>query len=268
MIVRASRRFAARAALLAAAMPLLAATTPMPALRSSGTLVVQANVQGSPVNVGGNIALYHKGALYRLDLLTLGFPGTDPNLSALASSLIGPGGVSLLYNGDTGQTVAWSTANRTYYEIAAARAAGAPATKSAPATTSAAPSDPLSVLASVAQTLQNVQTASIMLTGHHVVNGHPSTQIDVLLKRQLPGKPLEDYHAQLALADDLCDFPVQLAVSSTPSSSSAFGGSMKLDLTSVQPGAPDDSMFIIPAGYTRASSLSGVLGHGTPQPQH
>ncbi|HYZ16864.1 MAG TPA: hypothetical protein VE591_10705 [Candidatus Acidoferrum sp.] len=257
---RRSRRAAAYAALVFAATPLLGATTPMPPLRSNGTLVVQANVEGSPVNIGGTIALYHKGALYRLDVLSLGFPGTDPNLSALASSLIGPGGVSLLYNGETGQTVAWSTTNRTYYELAPAHAANAPAARPAPATTNGPPSDPLSVLASVAQTLQNVQTASIQLTGHGVVNGHPSTQIDVLLKRQLPGKPLEDYHAQLALADDLNDFPVQLALSSTPASKSAFGGSLKLDLTSVQRDTPADTLFTVPSGYTRASSLSGVLG--------
>ncbi len=36
------------------------------------------------------------------------------------------------------------------------------------------------------------------------------------MKRQLPGKPLEDYHAQLALADDLGDFPVQIAFASVP----------------------------------------------------
>jgi hypothetical protein len=248
-----------------AATALLGAATPSasPGLRSSGTLVVQANVQGSPINIGGNVALYHKGALYRLDLLSLGFPGTDPGLSAIASTLIAPGGVSLVYDGATGATVAWSNGNRTYYEIAPARAptgGAAPAPASQPA-----PSDPLAALARVASTLQNVQTATISLTGHRTINGHPTTDVDVVVKRQLPGKPAEDYHAQVALADDLADFPVQIAFSSTPASPSSVGGSFKLDLTSVERTVPDDAAFTIPRGYTRATSLSGVLSSRPPQ---
>ncbi len=37
---------------------------------------------------------------------------------------------------------------------------------------------------------------------------------------------------------------------------------MKLDLTTVVRETPDDAVFAVPAGYTRVSSLSGVLGHG------
>lgn len=258
------RTIAAAAALTFAPSLLGAAPPAPPGFRSSGTLVVQANVQGSPINIGGNVALYHKGAMYRLDLLSLGFPGTDPGISALASTLIGPGGVSLLYDGGSGQTVAWSTANRSYYELAPARKAGTAAT-AAPAAP-ASPNDPLATLATVAKALQSVQTATIALTGHRTVNGHPTTDVDVVMKRQLPGKPAEDYHAQIALADDLGDFPVQVAFSSTPSSRQAFGGSMKLDLTTIQPDTPADTLFAVPQGFTRATSLSGVLGHGGAQP--
>ena len=84
------------------------------------------------------------------------------------------------------------------------------------------------------------------------------------MKRQLPGKPAENYHAQLALADDLAGFPVQLTLQSVPATPSALGGTMKLDLTSVQPDNPDDAMFRVPAGYTRVDSPSGILGHALP----
>jgi hypothetical protein len=255
------RALAASAALLLTTPALLGATAAVPGLRSSGTLVVSANVSGEPINVGGSVALYHKGTLYRLDVLTLGFPGTSGGISALASTLIGPGGVSLLYDGATGATTAWSNQNKTYYQMAAPRAASAgtaaPVTPSAPA----APSDPLAGLATLATTLHDVQTATIQLTGHKLVNGHPTTDIDVQMKRQMPGKPLEDYHAQLALADDLGDFPVQIAFASVPATKQAFGGTMKLDLTSVVRETPDDAIFSVPAGYTRVTSLSGVLGH-------
>ena len=164
---------------------------------------MQANLQGQPLNVGGNVALYHKGAMYRLDVLSLGFPGTSGDLSVLAATLIGPGGVSLLYDGASGQLSAWSSGNRTFYE--APRPTPAPAAAPQPAGP-VAPTDPLGTLATVAAALRDVQSATLQLVGHSTVNGHPATNLDVQVKRQLPGKPLEDYHAQLALADDLNDF--------------------------------------------------------------
>ena len=244
------------AATLALAAPSLAGAAPaITGLRASGTIVVQANVQGQPLNVGGNVALYHKGSLYRLDVLSLGFPGASGDLSALAATLIGPGGVSLLYDGASGQLSAWSSGNKTYY-AEAPRAT--PATAPAPSALTA-PGDPLAALTTVAAALRNVQSATIQLVGHSTVNGHPATNLDIQMKRQLPGKLPEDYHAQLALADDLNDFPLQITLQSVPATSDAFGGTMKLDLTGVQPDTPDDNLFAVPQGYTRVGSLAGVL---------
>ena len=255
-----ARALAACAALLFASPPLLGATSSIPGLRASGTLVVQANVQGSPINVGGNVALYHKGALYRLDVLSLGFPGTSGDLSALAATLIGPGGISALYDGSTGALTAWSNGNRTYYTETPARpAAPAPA---AAAGAQAGSGDPLGALGSLATVLRDVQSATIQLVGHSPVNGHPATNLDLQLKRQRPGKPLENYHAQLALADDLSEFPVQITVQSVPSASNAFGGTAKLDLTSIQADNPDDGLFVVPQGYARVDSIAGVLRRG------
>ena len=250
------RTLAASAAVLLASTPLLGASS-IPGLRSSGTIVVQANVQGEPINLGGKVALYHKGSLYRLDLLSLGFPGLSGDLSTIAASMIGPGGVSLVYDGATGAVSAWSTTNRTFYSAVPSRATAAPATASAVADGSSG--DPLAALANVAVALHDVQSATIQLTGHSTVNGHPTTDLDIQMKRQQPGKLLENYHAQLALADDLGDFPVQLAFQSIAATKSAFGGTMKLDLTTVQRDTPDDSVFVIPQGYTRVSTLGAVL---------
>jgi hypothetical protein len=227
-------------------------------LRASGTIVVSANVQGSPLNVGGNVALYHKGTAYRLDVLSLGFPGTSGDLSALAATLIGPGGITVVYDGSNGALTAWSNANKTYYSETPARPS-ASATAAAAANSASGPSDPFAAMSTVAATLRDVQSATIQLVGHSPVNGHPATNFDVQMKRQKPGKPLENYHAQLALADDLNEFPLQITFQSVPPAPNAFGGTMKLDLTSVQPDTPDDSMFRVPAGYTRVTSLAGVM---------
>lgn len=253
------RALVAGVALTFVATPLFGVgTSPLiPGLRSSGTIVVQATVQGSPVNVDGNVALYHKGPLYRLDLLSLA--GSDASASALATTMIGPGGASVVYNGATGETIVWSATTRSYYVLAPAQASG---TNAAASGATPAPSDPLSALARIAQALQNAQSASIQLVGHRTVNGHPATDVDVILRRQLPGKPPEDYRAQVALADDLGDFPLQIAFSSNPGSPSTVGGSFKLDLTTIQREVPDDRTFAVPQGYTRATALSGVLSHG------
>ncbi len=250
------------AALLLGTPSLLGAGPVILGLRATGTLVVQTTISGSPLNVGGNVALFHKGTLYRLDVLSLGIPGTSGDLSALAASFIGPGGVSAVYDSNSGALTAWSNANRTYYYAAPVTPnPGPPAGPPAPVS---GPRDPLAALGSVAEALRDVQSATIQLVGHGPVNGHPATNLDLQMRRQLPGKPLENYHAQLALADDLGEFPLQVVLQSTPATSSSIGGVAKLDLTAIQPDTPDDAMFRTPAGYTRVSSLGAILGQKLP----
>jgi hypothetical protein len=250
------RRLAAFAALLILPTPLIGAAQ-IPGLRSSGTISVQADIQGQPVNIGGKVALYHKGSLYRLDVLSLAFPGLGSDLSAAASSLIGPGGLSVVYDGATGSMTAWSTANRVYFTMFPPRPSAAGV--ALPVQTATSPADPLAALANLAIALHDVQSATIQLVGHSVVNGHPATDLDVTMKRQLPGRPFEDYHARLMLADDLGYFPLQVAFVSTPASKSAFGGELKLDFTTVQRDTPDDAVFVIPPGFVRVNSIAAVL---------
>jgi hypothetical protein len=225
---------------------------------STGTLVIAARVGGAPLDVGGNVALDRRGNLYRLDLLSLSLPSAGATASALAGALLAPGGATLLYDGATGTMTAYSNGNRVYYQDAPA-AAAAPRVIPGPAAAPIGAADPLAALAGVVRQLHDVEQASIMLTGHATVNGHPTDDLDVLVKRQRPGKPREDYHAQVALADDLDGFPVQILFSSTPPSPQDFGGSLRLDLTAVTPQAPDAGTFAVPAGYTRVGSLGEVL---------
>jgi hypothetical protein len=255
------RRLLAAAAAITM-LALVGAGPALPGLRSSGTLVVQTSISGTPLNVGGNVALYHKGTLYRLDVLSLGIPGTSGDLSALAASFLGQGGITAVYDSASGSLTAWSNANRTYYSAEPVKPN--PGSAAGPAAAPSSPSDPLVALASVAGALHDVQSATIQLVGHAPVNGHPATNLDLQMKRQLPGKPLENYHAQLALADDLGEFPLQIVLQSTPATPSAFGGTAKLDLTSVQADNPDDAMFRTPSGYTRVTSIGALLGHTLP----
>jgi hypothetical protein len=243
------------------ALALLAAgpnPTDVAGIRSSGSIVVSASIAGTPLNIGGNVAVYHRGEQYRLDLLSLGFPGVDRNVSALAGSLIVPGGATFLYDGATGVMTAYSTANRTYY-VQGGRSAPAPNGPNASAAPPAAPGDPLAILANITRQLHDVRSASIQLLGHTVVNGHPASDLDVLLHRETPGGSLESDHARIELADDLDGFPLQIAFSTTNASPSAFGGSFKLDLTTIQRDVPAEDVFAVPPGYRRVDSLAGIL---------
>jgi hypothetical protein len=111
----------------------------------------------------------------------------------------------------------------------------------------------------VARQLRDVVHASIVLTGHSTINGHPTADLDLTVARQPPGGTLQNYHAQLALADDLDGFPVRIAISSTPASPQDFHGSAQLDLTGVERETPDPGLFALPPGYTRVTSLGEVL---------
>ncbi len=231
------------------------AAVAIPGFHATGTLVVQARFAGSPVNVGGTIALYESGPRYRLDLLSLAFPGADQTAGALASALLAPGGITLLYDGASGAVSAYSVANHVFYRTAPSSTTSRPVTAAAPDTAAG----PLATLAAVARQLHDVQRASIQLIGHDPVNGHPAENLDVMVRRQLPGRPLEDYHAQIALADDLDGFPVRIALASTPPTPQDVGGSLQLDLTAVTRETAATGTFEVPPGLTQVGSLGEVL---------
>jgi hypothetical protein len=222
--------------------------------RASGTIVVQTQLQGADVTLGGNIALYRRGPLYRLDLLSLGVPGADPATSAMLGALLGPGGATIVYDGATGAISAYANGNRTYYTESRSPA-GATAIPPSAGDAPRANGDPLAILAAIAKATATMQQASIILTGHAAVNGHPTSDLDVHLERRLPGKAAETYHAQFALADDLDGFPVKV----TAESSGGMTGKFQLNLTTIEAASPGDEIFAIPEGYTRVSNLGDVL---------
>jgi hypothetical protein len=259
IFVRRALAAIALATLFAAPVPLRAADVSALSggVRASGTMVVQTTISGTPITVGGDIALFHRGNFYRLDLLSLAFPGPSSPLSTMAGALLPQGGATVIYNGVTGAISAYSNANHSFYS---AEPAAPPPRNPAPANgPPPVAADPLDALAGIARQLRDMQSASLQFTGHGTTNGHPVSNIDVQLKRQLPGKSPENYHAQLALADDLDGFPVQLLVSVTPPNPGDFGGNARLDLVNVIPEAQADAVFAIPGGYTRVTNIGDVL---------
>jgi hypothetical protein len=255
-MMRFRRVRAAFAALVA--FPLLAAAPAPPVnLHANGEIVVDTNLQGAALVVGAHIGFYRSGGRYRIDFLSFGFPGTSATASAAAGSFLPPGGITAIYDGASSMLTLYSTVNRTYYRDKA-HFSPAPVASSPPATAaSPAPADPLAMVQQAATSLANVQAFSLTLVGHSTIDGHPVSTFDLIVKRQPPGKPLEDNHATISFAEDLGGMPIRILVSSNQPTGSM--SKMRLDLTDATLAPVGDDVFRVPDGYTRVDSFGEVF---------
>ncbi len=254
MIRRAGVMLAATAVLLCYGAPVRAQTQGATGFVASGTIVVQAAFSGTPVTLGGPIAVERRNALYRFQLQSLQLPGMDATISAALGSVLNQGGATVVYDGATGTLRAWASGNGTYY-LAEKPAAARPAREP----TTAAPSDPLAFLGALTHASRGLQSASvgIDLTGHGMVNGHPASMMNVDVRRTPVGGSAEEVRGAFAFADDLDGIPLQAALQGI--SGSLAGYAAKLDLTSVAATVPDSADFTPPSGYRRVQSLTEIL---------
>ncbi len=278
--------------------------TPPPALSGAnahdvgyagrGTLQVQTTLDGPSlgvpslggvtlkVTVNGDIALEARGQLLRVDLLDLAIPGSDPLLSALASSqLIPPGGFTVVYDRSASTYTVWSSSKRAYYVGGGATpngsAVGGPASGGTPSgsvTSGSAPAGgPDAALGAgadlfkafaIARSLKDDSafSATVTLAGHGTVNGHPATAVDYQYARTTNAGDSTSIHGRLQLADDLDDVPVQVSVSlKTPSIPES---ALRLDMTTLSRANVPAADFTAPAGYFRANAIGDVLGKTLP----
>jgi hypothetical protein len=256
----------AGAALALAAGVASNAQSPSAGFSAKGALVVQTELSGAKLDVGGNIALEQRGQLVRVDVLSLGIPGMNPTLNALASSqLIPAGGYSLVYDQAKRSYTVWSSAKRTYYSSEGGGQAPAQSNPAVAAATAVGSAGDIMHAFSAAKALRDyrVFSASIDLTGHGTTNGHPTTGLNFAIKRQEKTGDLLDVHGQLHLADDLNELPVQIAASLN-GAGGAPPTSLRLDLTSVDAHTPADADFVVPQGFSKAAQISDVLGRTLP----
>lgn len=242
---------------MAAAAPLrtFGADQPAPAgLSAHGTIVVQATVNGSKLNLGGNIAMMTRGKQLRLDLIKLGVPGTDATLNALITSFLPQGGVTLLLDQGTGAMTIWSDVKKKYYVFKAGTATPAPQP-----TASAEPNFGTSIV----EMLETgkffkdyaVFSESLQLGARSTVNGHPASNVHLTLRSQKRGGKLSDTTADIALAEDQQYLPVRIAASVKPQNMAA-----RIDFTQISAASPDPAQFVVPSGYAQASDPSEIFG--------
>jgi hypothetical protein len=234
--------------------------------KSPGQLVFQTALDksGNTLTLGGNINLEERGSFLRMDVLSLGIPGTDPALSALAATqLFPPGGFTVVYDRAASTYTVWSTTKQTYFTSASN---AAPPTQPAVAAAAAAGStQDLFGAFGAAKTLKDLKafSASLNMTGHATVNGHPTTGITYQIARtDRDGNPSE-IHGSLALADDLDEVPVQ--ITGSVKTKSVPQSSFRMDLTSLAKSPIPAGDFQVPAGYSKSADIGGVIGKTLPQ---
>lgn len=219
---------------------------------SRGNAVIRVAFNGTPIDLGANIALAQRNSTYRLDILSLSIPGTDPTLNAIAQSLLPTGGYTVIFDRAKATTIVWSASKHTYAVLGGGDATPAPAK----------PSTGSNANPSITGSLQKLKamTLSLALAGHGTTNGHPTTGLDYAVKFQLDGKQPYDVSGRAQLADDLDEIPVQFQIQGKEATPKGQSGAMRIDVTAIERAAPEANQFDVPAGFTRVSDIKDVVG--------
>jgi hypothetical protein len=245
-----------------------------------GTLQIQTTLGGASlggpslggltlkVTVNGDIGLEARGQLLRVDLLDLAIPGSDPLLSALASSqLIPPGGFTVVYDRSASTYTVWSSAKRAYYVGGGPTQGGAQGGATPGGASPAGGADAalgagadLFKAFAFARSLKDDSAFNVTLTlaGHGTVNGHPATAVDYQYARTTNAGASTAVAGRLQLADDLDEVPVE--VTATLKTQSIPESALRLDLTTLSKANVPPTDFQPPAGYFRANAIGDVLG--------
>ena len=239
----------------------------------NGQLVVQTTLGGNmQITVGGNIAMEEHGSFLRIDVLSLGIPGTNATtssvISAVSTQLFPPGGFTIVYDRRASTYTVWSNAKHAYYtnasdESAAAGGAAGAVPLSGAAVAVVAGSDLFSAF-SFARSLKDDNAFSLTfgLAGHQTVNGHPATGLNFQYARTTTAGDTLDLHGTFQFADDLDGVPVEITAAGHSKSipESAF----RLDFSSLTKQTPPDADFAPPPNFTRANTLGDVIGKSLP----
>ena len=230
----------------------------------SGQLVIQTTLGGDmKITVGGNIAMEEHGPFLRVDVLSLGIPGTNPTtssvISAVSTQLFPPGGFTIVYDRRASTYTVWSNAKQRYYTNAAA-AGPAPNLPPGPLSVAVVAGGDLFGAFSFARSLKDDSafTLTFGLAGHQTVNGHPATGLNFQYARTTKTGDALDLHGTFQFADALDGVPVEITAAGHSKSipESAF----RLDFSSLTKQSPPDADFVPPPNFVRANTLGDVIG--------
>ncbi|MEO6912552.1 MAG: hypothetical protein ABI182_00850 [Candidatus Baltobacteraceae bacterium] len=235
--------------------------TPLQGFSAIGTLTLQAEVPGAPMNFAAEIAVMSKARRIRLDVLHAKVVGSAPAGSTTMAQVLPRGTITLVFDQRSQTFTIWSEQKRVYYQMKMHTFPGrkaVPNPKAAP-TPSASPIDQL-LRATKTITEYDVFNESLALVGHQHVNGHAASLFHFTFQSQKHGDKPADISGDLALADDLSGIPVRLWIAVK----APVAADLKLDLLSATTTPPTDSAFAVPVGYKKVDHILKVLANTSP----
>lgn len=225
------------------------AATPLAGFSAHGKLSMAVNLPNTPSPLGASaeIAVMVKARRVRLDILKFESTTADKNSSEMVSHFLPTGAISAVYNQDTRTFAIWSQQKRKYYQ-----STSAPQPKAKP-TTGPSTESPVEQIMKALRSVTEYDSfnETLSLAGHQTVNGHTASVYHMTLQSQKHGGKPADVTTDMAFADDLSGIPVRMWITSK----GEYDGSVKLDLLSASADVPDPSVFKVPAGYKKVTSI-------------
>jgi hypothetical protein len=231
-----------------------------------GQIVVQTTIGSiGKLTIGGDIAMEERGSQLRLDILSLGIPGTSQALNTLiATQFFPPGGFTIVYNRDTSTYVVWSNSRERYYSNEPTASATPGPQPIGPVAGAVIAGGDLFSAFSITRSLKDDSafTVNLALAGHQTVNGHPATGLNFEYSRTTKSGDTLELHGTFQFADDLDSVPVEITAAGHSRSipESAF----RIDLSTLAKQAPPDADFAVPPSYVRVNNLGDVIGKTLP----
>jgi hypothetical protein len=224
-------------------------STPYQGFSAVGALSIASAVNGAPVTFSANVAVANNKRETRVDLLSINVTGNDPN-STVLKSLLPQGAITFVIDQNKNLMTVWNAQKRVYYQSKMQKPMPSPS----PSATSPSKFDIFFDKASALASLDSFNE-SLVLVGHQPVNGHPAAMFHFILQSQKHNEDMQEVDADIAFADDLGGIPLRLWATLK----GAHPGDLKFDVASLTPAPPKASVFAIPVGYKKVSSILAVM---------
>jgi hypothetical protein len=240
---------------LASPRPQMAATGPS-GFSAHVALSIQATGPKGQLALRGAAVCERRGGLVRFDLLTLALDGGNGGVSV--PSLTPSGGYAVVYDTASMVYTVWSPSRRVYYT-----GKGKPPIANPAATPTPEPSpSPGSNVSSFLAKLKDLRQFSVSLSlaaDKTPIGGHPTTNFDFKLVRQVTGGDPTNVTGRASFADDLGGIPLLFVLAASDGPGGAQTANLRAALSDVNQNTPPEPDFKPPAGFKKVDSLLDVI---------
>jgi hypothetical protein len=230
-----------------------------------GTMTVSTAFGGNPVQLAGDVKFEARGALSRVDILSVGLAsaglaGGVAGVAGASMHFLPPGGVTIVFDGANALFTIWVPSKRTYFTVKPAMPNAQATPVPGPSASPAGDSNPFGVV----KTFSNLQALSmgVDLSGHDVIDGHPTTDFTYHYDATDKSGSQTSIHGTAAFADDFGETPLHVTMDFK--GKSAPESTADIALTSLKKGPLPDADFAPPPGYAKVNAVTDLFGGGGP----